>query len=171
MMFGEYAVAVSFLKPYAGWAKVKPLILECMTTALDTKLTGRSERYALKFVNLIKEGRDAYDLDPTLVRVELGEFQPRAQGSVAIHAEIELNGCLNIVDVATGGKVSIPGHPTEEVGVVISVDTVCDSAGLDASVELPQVLETLHETEKQVFFGLLKGSTIERLGPRYPATH
>jgi len=171
MMFGEYAVAVAFLKPYAGWAKVKPLILECMNTAISSRLTGRPERYGLKFVNLLKEGRDAFDLDPTRVRIELGGFALRSQGTTGIHAEIELNGCINIVDIGTGAKISIPGQPGEEVGVVISVDTVRDSSGLDASTELPQVLETLHETEKEVFFGLLQGSTIEKLGPRYPATH
>ncbi len=105
------------------------------------------------------------------MRVELGDFQPRPQGVMAIHAEIDLNGCLNIVDIGTGGKVTIPGHSAEEVGVYMSVDTVRDAAGLDASTELPPVLETLHETEKKVFFGLLQGSTMERLGPRYPATH
>jgi len=122
-------------------------------------------------VNLLKEGCDAFDLDQTRVRIELGDFQLRAQGTTVVHGEIDLNGCTNIVDIATGGKVAaVPGHE-EEVGVVISVDTVRNSAGLDASVELPQVLETMHETEKEVFFGLLKGSTTEKLGPRYPATH
>lgn len=172
MLFGEHAVAVSFLKPYAGWAKVKPLILECIGAAIETNLTGRPERYGLKYVNILKEGRDAFDLDQTRVRIELGDFQPHAKGSVLVHAEIALNGCTNSVDVATGGKVTIPGQPNEEVGVVISVDTVRDSAGsIEARTELPQVLETLHETEKEIFFGLLQGSTIEKLGPRYPATH
>jgi|ERR1700722_1706930 len=170
MMFGEYAVAVSFSKPYAGWAKIKPLILECMNTALETSLTGRPERYGLKYVNLLKEGRDAFDLDQTRVRIELGNFKPRSQGATAVHAEIDLNECINVVDIATGGKIVIPGQP-EEVGVVISVDTLRNSAGLNASAELPQVLEMMHETEKEVFFGLLGGSTIENLGPRYPAKH
>jgi uncharacterized protein (TIGR04255 family) len=170
MMFSEYAVAVSFPKPYAGWAKIKPLILEYMDTALKTALTGRPERYGLKYVNLLKEGRDAFDLDQTRVRIELGDFRPRSQRSTVIHAEIDLHGCINVVDIATGGKVAIPGH-AEEVGVVISVDTLRNSAGVDASTELPQVLEMMHETEKEVFFGLLNGPTIEKLGPRYPATH
>jgi uncharacterized protein (TIGR04255 family) len=170
MMFGEYAVAVSFVKPYAGWAKVKPLILECINTVVETGLTGRPERYGLKYVNILKEGRDAFDLSQTRVRIEFGDFPLRSQSSVAVHGEIDLRGCTNLVDIATGGKVVIPGQEGEEVGVVISVDTVCNSSGADA-VELPQILETMHETEKEVFFGLLQGPTLERLGPRYPATH
>jgi uncharacterized protein (TIGR04255 family) len=170
MIFGEYAVAVSFSKPYAGWAKVKPLILDCMNTALETGLTGRPERYGLKYVNLLKQGRDAFDFDQTRVRIELGDFKPRSQGVTVVHSEIDLNGCTNVVDIVTGGKIAIPGHP-EECGVVISIDTLRSSAGLIASAELPQVLEMMHETEKEVFFGLLSVSTIQNLGPRYPATN
>ncbi len=139
MMFGEFAVAVSFLKPYAGWAKVKPLILECINAAVETGLTGRPERYGLKYVNILKEGQNEFDLSQTRVRIELGGFELRSKGSVAIHGEIELRGCNNIVDIATGAKVTIPGQEGDEIGVAISVDTV--------------------------------SSTLERLGPRYPATH
>ena len=170
MMFSEYAVAVSFSKPYAGWAKVKPLMLEFVNTALDTGLSGRPERYGLKYVNLLKEGRDAFDLDQTQVRIELGNFQPRSQGSTMLRAEIDLHGCINVVEVVTGSKVAVPGY-AEEVGVVITVDTLRDFTGIDARAELPAVLEMMHETEKELFFGLLNGSTIEKLGPRYPATH
>ena len=170
MLFGDYSVAVAFLKPYAGWAKVKPMILECINTALESKLTGTPERYGLKYVNILKEGRDAFDLDQTRVRIELGDFQPSATGAVAVHAEIDMNGCTAIIDVATNGKVTLPGQ-VAETGVVIAVDTFCAAAGLDARTELPNVLETLHETEKTVFFGLMNESTLQKLGPRYPTTH
>jgi uncharacterized protein (TIGR04255 family) len=121
-------------------------------------------------VNLLKQGRDAFDFDQTRVRIELGDFKPRSQGVTVVHSEIDLNGCTNVVDIVTGGKIAIPGHP-EECGVVISIDTLRSSAGLIASAELPQVLEMMHETEKEVFFGLLSVSTIQNLGPRYPATN
>jgi uncharacterized protein (TIGR04255 family) len=170
MMFGDYTVSVSFLKPYAGWAKVKPLILECMNAVLDTKLVGSPERYGLKYVNILQEGRDVFDLDQTRVRVELGDFQPRTGGATAIQAEIELNGCIATVAVATAGKVTIPGFG-EEVGVVVAVDVVRDPVGQDPRADLPDALEVLHDTEKSVFFGLMKESTLQKLGPRYPTAH
>ncbi len=170
MMFGEYVVSVVFIKPYAGWVKVKPLILECMTSALETRLTGHPERYGLKYVNLLKEGGGAFDLDQTRVRVELGDFQPRPESVTAVHAEIYLNGCTSIVDVATGGKVTVPGY-SEQAGVLVTVDVARNPSGLDAAAELPQVLEIMHKTEKEIFFGLLKESTVRELGPRYPTRH
>jgi uncharacterized protein (TIGR04255 family) len=172
MMFGESSVAVSFLKPYWGWAKAKPMILECINAAVETRLTGRPERYGLKYVNVLKEGSDEFDLSQTRVCVELGGFQLKSAGNMAVHGEIELHGCTNIVDIATGGRVVIPGQQEAEIGVIISVDTVRNSTGDDVISSLPhQVLETLHETEKEIFFGLLTDPTIERLGPRYPAAH
>jgi uncharacterized protein (TIGR04255 family) len=171
MAFGDYSVAVSFLKPYAGWAKIKPLILDCMNAALESNLTGGPERYGLKYVNILKEGRSIFDLEQTRVRIELGGFQQRPNGGTAVHAEIELNGCIATVDVATGGKASIPGLGDEE-GVAMVIDVGCNaSRPTDPRNELPGVLETLHETEKTVFFGLLTESALQKLGPRYPATH
>ncbi len=170
MMFSNHSVAVSYVKPYAGWIKVKQSILECLNVVLETKLTGRIERYALKYVNLLKEGSDEFDLDQTQVQIRLGNFLLRSGGSSSLHAEIELNECINIVDIATGGRVTVPGSP-EEVGVVISVDTVRNSPQSGVGTDLPQLLETLHETEKEIFFGLLKPETLKKLGPRYPATH
>jgi uncharacterized protein (TIGR04255 family) len=170
MMFGEHAVAVSFVKPYAGWTKVKPVILECMNLVLDSMLTGTPERYALKYVNLLREGSSEFDLDQTRVRIELGNFHQRDNGGMLIHAEIERNGCINVVDIATGTRITLPGS-AEETGVMISVDTVRPSEQADPRVELPQVLEILHETEKEIFFGLLTESTLQKLGPRYDAKY
>jgi len=170
MMFGDHSVAVSFVKPYAGWTKVKPMILEFMKTVLETNLTGVPERYGLKYVNLLKEGSDPFDLGQTRVQIELGDFPRRVGAPVAVHAEIDLNGCIAIVDVATGGKVTIPGRG-EETGVVIAVDTVRNAVGSDAITELPDALETLHETEKAVFFGLIDESALQKLGPRYPTAN
>jgi uncharacterized protein (TIGR04255 family) len=170
MMFGEYSVAVSFLKPYPGWTKVKQMILEYIDTAISSTLTGRPERYGLKYVNLLKEGRNEFDLSQTRVRIELGGFPLRPNGPASVHAEIELHGCTNIVDVATAAKVLVPGRG-EEIGVLLSVDAVRNSGGLDPRQELPDMLEALHASEKEVFFGLLQGSVIEGLGPQFAATH
>jgi uncharacterized protein (TIGR04255 family) len=170
LMFAEQAVSVSFVKPYAGWAKVKPLIVEFMTVVMQANLAQGTERYALKYVNVLKEGQDEFDLSQTTVNIKLGNFDLRPKGSTLIHAEIDLNGCTNAVDIVTGAKANVPGSG-EEMGVAIVVDTIRNADGSDSITELPAILELLHQTEKEIFFGLLKGSTLETLGPRYPVTH
>jgi hypothetical protein len=36
---------------------------------------------------------------------------------------------------------------------------------------LPDLLDKVHSTEKEVFFGLLSKETLEKLGPQYPTSH
>jgi uncharacterized protein (TIGR04255 family) len=170
LLIGPHAVAVSFAKPYLGWTRVRPLILECMNAVFDTKLTGRPERFALKYVNLLQHGRDEFDLAQTTLNIELGKFERKAGSPAMIHAEIEQNGCISIVDIASGAKIATPGTP-DSFGVLISVDTVLSPPSGDARAALPDLLDKVHSTEKEIFFGLLSKETLEKLGPQYPTSH
>jgi len=140
-----------------------------MELVFNTKLTGPPERYALKYVNLLTEGAHPFDMSQTTVQIKLGEFEFR-EANTAVHADIERNGCVSTVDIASGAKIQLPGAP-EAQGVLISVDTVIQATDETPSTALPRVLEILHETEKEIFFGLLSGSALEKLGPMYPAKH
>ncbi len=169
LMFGPRVLAVSFAKPYPGWSNVYPVILECVHTAFNTDLTGRPNRFSLKYINLLKQGRDDFDLSQTTLQLNLGSFQLRDQGR-AVRAEILRNDCLSTVEIVGGAQVSLPGHP-EMTGVMLTVDTMKEYPQGDYRTDLPQVLETLHTTEKEIFFGLLTADTLQRLGPRYASTH
>ena len=62
------------------------------------------------------------------------------------------------------------GNP-ESSGVLVSVDTIQSKLSTAPFNELAKTLELLHDTEKQVFFGLLAPPTLVKLGPSYPTTH
>jgi uncharacterized protein (TIGR04255 family) len=165
MMFGPHVAGVSFPKPYVGWKKVRPIILECMEALLGTKLTGQPERFALKYVNLFQQGRDEFDLTQTTLRLSLGDFE---LGSTYVRAEIARNGCTTVVDIASGGKILATPTGPETSGVIVSVDVALNKLGAGASGTISDDLELLHSTEKEIFFGLLAKQTIEKLGPTYP---
>jgi hypothetical protein len=61
--------------------------MECMSAVTATKLIGTPERYSLKYLNLLNEGRDEFDLEQTSVRIKLGEFE-HLKNSTVIHAEM-----------------------------------------------------------------------------------
>jgi uncharacterized protein (TIGR04255 family) len=167
MMFGPRVTAVSFPKPYAGWKHVQPLIMECMNAVLDTKMTGRPERFSIKYVNLLQDGRNEYDLSQTNLRLQLGDFLLRDEG-VIVRAEIERNGCITLVEIMSGGKVAAtPGNP-EAMGVLMSVDSVLKVSDEEPRAALSRVLETVHDTEKEIFFGMIAKPTLQKLGPTYP---
>jgi uncharacterized protein (TIGR04255 family) len=167
MMFGPYAVAVSLPKPYAGWDKVKPLILQCVGAVADTRLAGPPERAALKYVNLLQAGSDEFDLSQTRLRISVGDFNIR--NSALIRVEVPLNGCVSIVEVFSGTTAqNVPGVGDGAKGVMLAVDTLKDLSSMAA---LSDTLELLHSTEKEIFFGLLSDATLKKLGPKYSTTH
>jgi uncharacterized protein (TIGR04255 family) len=165
MLFGPQVAAVSFPKPYSGWDKVRPKIVECMNAIFDSELMGRPERFSVKYVNLLQEGIDEFDIEQTNLKFSLGRLRIRRPG-LAVKAEMELNGCDVIVEIATGANIVLPGFP-QQSGVLMAVDAIKQCNNVDCKASLPETLEALHNTEKEVFFDLLTPQTLEKLRPRY----
>jgi len=172
MMLGQRVVALSFPKPYQGWRVVQPRILECIQSVIDTGLTGAPERFSLKYLNMLTYGRDENDLSQLKLRLMLDDFAIRGAGTM-IRAEIERNDCVNVVEVYSGATVNVAftHEQNQATGVVLAVDTIRNGPFGNFSAELPQMLETAHTTEKEIFFGLLDERTLEKLGPTYATQH
>ena len=165
---GPRSVAVSFPKPYRGWREVKQRILQVMEAVNSTKLAGQAERCSLKYVNVLTQGRDEFDFSQLKVQVSLDDFP--LGGSVVVRAEIPLNGCQTVVEVITGAKVQdVRPDPrvASMMGVLLAVDTIRPGPFDNFFARLPELIESVHDTEKQIYFGLLTKETLEKLGPRY----
>lgn len=172
MMVGPHVAGVSFPKPYPGWARVRPLILKCMQAVLATNVTGQPERIALKYVNLLNQGDGPFDLSQTKVQLSFGEFVPKKDATAAARVEIERNQCITVVEIASGSMAPTGPNTFSEKGVTLSVDTIHNlPPNIDVRAELPEILDRLHNTEKEIFFGLLAPATLEKLGPVYPTKH
>jgi uncharacterized protein (TIGR04255 family) len=168
MMIGSRVAAIAFPKPYMGWEGVRPLILECFEAVQATKLIGPIERLGLKYTNLLDVGSDENDLGQLQIDLKLNGFDYRRSGLV-IKSEIERNDCVGIVQILTGAKatVVVKNRLEESKGVLLSVDVYRDGPFLNFSDELPNLLDILHSTEKELFFGLLAPETLQKLNPSW----
>jgi uncharacterized protein (TIGR04255 family) len=164
MLFGPNVIAVSFSKPYPGWKKVQPLVMECLNVAFDSTLTGRVDRLSIKYVNVLQQGRDEFDLSQTTLHLGLGSFEVAREGML-VRAELRQSDSVTVVEIASGAEIA------GAKGVLLSVDSVRDLPKGAERAALPQILESLHDAEKEVFFGLLAKATLEKLGPIYATTH
>lgn len=166
VLLGKRVAAVSFPKPYPGWGKVRPLVIECFNAVLKTKLVKAVERVSIKYTNLLAQGRDENDLSQLNAKVELGEFDVSGPGLEA-KAEIRRNDCITIVQFTVGTKINVttPNQSYEGRGVMLNVDTIKMGPFSDIEQVLPSILDDVHTTEKETFFGLLKDETLEKLGP------
>jgi uncharacterized protein (TIGR04255 family) len=172
LLVGPRVIAVSFLRPYPGWGAVVPRITECMQAALATGFMGSPERCSIKYLNLLIGDTPQRDLRKLRLNLQLAEFTLQVPG-VSVRAEVQLNGCINVIEIVGKAKLSIANVlPSGEAeGLLLAVDTIKNGPFGSFSHELPQLLETMHATEKQVFFGLLTEETLGSMGPKYSGEH
>jgi len=169
--FGPNVMVVSMPRPYQGWQSVRGRIMECVHAAIEPGLIGNVERISLKYVNLLTLGRTPFDLGQLKVRLELDDLV--AEGPVAIRSEIQRNDCIVVVDIVSGATVQVTRPQGESAtGVILTVDAIKrGSFDNTFSQQLPGLLDTVHRTEKEVFFSLLADETLKQLGPSYGTAH
>jgi uncharacterized protein (TIGR04255 family) len=166
LMLGARVATLSFTGQYSGWLNVRPLIEECIRAVLATDIVGPVERCSLKYVNLLTDGKDAQDLGQLDLTLKLNGF-PTGGAGTAIRTQFELQGLTAIVDVTTDMTLIPPPDcgKGKGSGVMVNVDMIHAGPFADFAGELPEILDKLHELEKQVFFSLLTKPTLDRLGP------
>lgn len=168
VLVGQRMAAVSFTRPYGGWAVVKPQILECFEKLLETSFVQKVERVSLKYVNLLSDGVDKFDLSQLRLKVQLGDLNINPKGFM-LQAEVEKNDCVTIVHAAGGASVGVNqlGKPTAS-GVLLTVDTLkLGPFGERFRAELPGILDVIHSTEKEIFVQCVAPETLEKLGPKW----
>jgi uncharacterized protein (TIGR04255 family) len=153
---GDQVISLSVIRPYPGWEGFRDLIEEVVRAAKATDLISSVTRVALRYSNIVQLGPNAYDLSPLDVRLELN-----------IRAEITRNGCTSIVQVGSNATASVEGKDPL-VGVLLDVDTQQPGPFSDFWSEYPSIVDNIHRTEKEIFFGLLRDESIKELGPRWP---
>lgn len=165
LLLGGHVAAVSFPKPYPGWQRFKEIVEQSFLGVLSTDEISQVERISLRYSNVLCEGRDEFDLEQVKVEVRFGTFALRKNGRV-FRAEIDMDGCIAIVEIAPGTIVSLPGRAAFS-GVLLNVDVIRNGPLDEFKERLPELLDTVHNVEKRVFFGLLTNETLARLGPKW----
>lgn len=163
VMVGDRVIGLSVNRPYPGWSGLTNLIHEVLEAAKTTSAISRIERAALRYTNVIRLRDNLADLSPLKLRFELGPFQHRGDGT-KLRAEISHNECLGVVQVIANATVTTPEGDSMS-GLVLDIDVhATDDLGNFWADSTP-IIERLHQTEKEIFFGLLTEESITQLGP------
>lgn len=166
LMMGDRAVSLSFLRPYPGWDKAVPTIRKVANTLSDTGLCQTVDRLSLKYVNLLEVEPDTDHLALLNVEFKLGDFELKNAGRF-LRGEIVRDDCTFIVDVKTAAVAQNPQYKFKLEGVLVSVDGIKFGPFDDIWKKFGGHMETLHDLDKEVFFGLVNEETIARMGPRW----
>jgi uncharacterized protein (TIGR04255 family) len=163
VQIGANMLSVFVLQPYKGW---NSLLEE--TKKVFSKLTevnvGQIERCSLKYV-------DTFDADVfTLLNLSISsqldfEFSNTA---MRFQSEFKHDEFDCILQLNNRVKLLIDENKTL-TGSLLDLEVIYEQFNSDFFERYPEILEKAHQTEKKIFFGLLKEDTLKSLNPTYNA--
>lgn len=164
IQIGEHVVSLSCRRPYTGWGKFEPKIIELAEMLKETYLLSRPERFSLKYIDVISLGEPpSLNLLEILIKLHTREL---TTDLVQLRTELRENGYLHIVQIVSPAEAILSKEERFE-GVLLDIDTICQQDGNKFWIDFREKLNRLHQLNKNLFFRLLKKETIEKLEPEY----
>ena len=166
---GDEVLQLTYSRPYPGWDTVKPFASKLFSALLATGMVESTSirRVSIMYTNIINGGESVYDLSPLELDLSMGTKLERKGSGTSIRFEVEGSETVSVVQIQTGARAVFRKQDKVEEsleGLLVRVDTI--STGTISSLEdALSTLENAHSNEKDVFFGLLKKSETEKLGP------
>jgi|SRR3972149_1451282 len=160
---GEHVVSLSCNKPYSGWIKFRPVIKETLSYLKDTMLVDNVHRFSMKYVNLLIEDKIPLQLGMIKNKIVLGSHD-LSSTLTNIRTEIDKNDFINIVQVVSGATARVKTGQ-EIKGLILEIDTIYNKQFKDFWIDIDELLDSAHTTEKSIFFDILTEETIKKLKP------
>ncbi|WP_019571635.1 TIGR04255 family protein [Thioalkalivibrio sp. ALMg3] len=162
---GPKLLAITVQRPYPGWKEFKRAITDTLQSFEKTNQLRSAERCSLKYRNIIETKDEFDDLSKLNVALKVANLNttPNTQ---RIHCEHNANGITTLMSIFTKTRVQSSKTKEDLRGVLIDVDCIQNIDTEDFWAHADNIIESLHATEKEVFFSLLTDDTIEELGPK-----
>ena len=165
---GDRNFVISCKLPYPKWPNFEAAILDITGRIAKIGITGKVERYSVKYVNLIQAPTLAEQISKIKMSITLGPVKVSADHvNLQVHRKEE--DIVHILSVIIGARGKL--HDGKEVsGAVVDIDLIRNVDLPDFSTfaaDLKPGLDQLRQANKVMFFGCLTDATIEEMGPIY----
>jgi uncharacterized protein (TIGR04255 family) len=159
---GPRVIIFSILKPYIGWSKWKPSILEILNNLSAEHVIKNVERTGLRYLNFIEN--DVFPLINGEVKMIDNTVKPV---STSVRTEMLEGEYIKILQLANNASINEKGQIKS--GSVIDIDIARNKKvkNYDFKINLETILEKSHSMAKQLFFDILKEDFLKLLGPVY----
>jgi len=171
IQIGRKSIAMSCKAPYIGWGKFGKEIEKLIKILLKSELLTNVERVSLRCINLLEMPieEQVHGLEKLRTKIELTDHNlitDLQAKSTYLRTELLQGGCINIMQLFWPGK--LPGAEGKELhGTIVDVDTIKETNISEFTESYSRLLNLVHDTEKKMFFSLLKQETLDELGPIY----
>jgi uncharacterized protein (TIGR04255 family) len=161
LQIGPRTISIVNTNEYVGWAIFSPKIRECCNKMESLKVIEERTRFGLRYINFF-EGQNVFDrlnLDISI------EGKKVIDDKTSINIRRKADEFDNILKLSNSTRLQRNGNVMD--GSLIDIDIFCGENGTPLSNDIEAILEKAHNTEKTVFFGLLKAEFLNNLNPEY----
>lgn len=159
------SVYLELIGGYPGWDEFRSQIHAIVDAIAKLGVVSRFTRYSLRYQNIL----------PADVLPDLSELQfsltmagkEVSKSGIQVRAELHEEDIVAVVNLMPSivFNVSMKGQNFEESGALVDIDVVPTHMPEDFLSRKVLLIDQLHEREKEVFFGILSESVINRLEP------
>jgi uncharacterized protein (TIGR04255 family) len=169
ILIGDRSIAVSCKLPYRGWIEFKSKIINIINIVKKSNLVDQIIRYSIKYIDLIQATDPTEQVNLANLSLTVGNHKLTKE-SYQVRMDIPVDGLINIVQIVSGAKVTMPDKTMLE-GVLIDIDTIKETGNIPIKQleeeALNEALEQIHIVNKKTFFDCLTEQTLMQLEPEY----
>lgn len=162
---GAKVVSVAVRAPYPGWKEFSAFIRQVYDVVCAQSFITTYDWLSLKYVDMVTFDGETPSLSWLNAEVELGGTRVEEQ-PVSLRVESVEGPVTTVVNIGSPVQTQQLDR-SARTGVLLDVDTIHREPFAEFASQYSDVLEKLHDRNKQQFFSLLSESTRDRLGPEY----
>ena len=165
---GDRSISVGFKHPYPGWNEFKNAIRQVMEFLQSTNFILSVERYSLKYIDLLPASNLREQVSFVNLKLELAGHK-LVDEAFQIRMEIPRDGFISVIQLVSSAAATLHTGESRK-GLIIDVDTIANLnrvAFQEFYNEFSAKLDTIHLSNKKVFFDCLTPETISALDPEY----
>lgn len=158
---GSNVISISNTPCYSGWEAYFIEIKNITKQILETDVIKNISRIGLRYVNVFDK-EDIYEFMNFDFKLNESKFNPE---QLTLKTTIKNENQLHTLRIANKGDVL--KNDNIITGSLIDIDTYCNIENNIDEKSLYEIINGLHESEKKLFFSLLKEKFIKSLNPTF----
>lgn len=159
VLVGPKTIAVGMHGEYPGWVSLSATMKNVLREFNTAAIVKQPVRFGLRYISFFP-----FDIYPKLqLKISVNEESWDGEETF-FKTVLARGGCKSLLQVGKG--LALVGKPGE-TGSVIDIDTFTTETGGEFLSVLDKFLESAHQSQKELFFTLLKQEFLQSLNPVY----
>jgi uncharacterized protein (TIGR04255 family) len=163
LSFGENSIAFEHISEYKLWPTYFSFIKECILRVFKSDIIDTVERCGVRYGSLMEGKYEPKEILIELPKIDVNGMTRKLAGYQAFYYK---NNNTLFLQIKPNTKLKKENENGEKNGLYIDIDA-SRTKELFVNESLLDVINQLHQDQKELFFGILNKEYLETLNPEY----